>query len=132
MYLGYGIRMALQGGLNVEYICEMLVTQGVSTRYLILYLHRKQLLSLVNLCEEMWLLLRAGEGKTVRNFERMAYYLRNVFLCNGTIAATFFVITAIFTKLPPTNVNDTAKRILPLKSVHIILFIKTYNVRQVF
>ena len=135
MYLGHGIGMALQGGLDVEYICEIVVVHGVCFRYFILYLQRKQLLSLVELCEELWLFLRVGESKTVRDFERTVYYLRNIFLCNGIIAATFYIVTALFTKIPPANVNDTAKRVLPLKWVKISTSFhlkRRYNVRPVF
>ena len=115
MYLGYGVRMALQSGLDIEYICELVIMQGVFFRYVILYLQRKQLVSLVELCEKLWLCLKAGEGNTVRDFERRVYYLRNIFVGNLAIAATFYIATALFTKLPPADVNDTAKRVLPLK-----------------
>ena len=115
MHLGYGVRSALQGGLDVDYICDVVIVQGVCIRYFILYLQRKQLFSLVELCEEMWLFLKAGEGKTVRAFERKVYYLRNFFLWNSMVAVVFYVATAQLIRLPPANVNGTARRVLPLK-----------------
>ena len=115
MHLGYGFRMALQRILDIEYVCEMVIVQGICLRYVLLYWQRNRLKSLIKLSEELWSFLRADEGKTVRGFERKVYYLRNLFFWNTFAAATICITTTPFIKIPSPYVNGTAKRMLPFK-----------------
>ncbi|NP_001177586.1 odorant receptor 226 [Nasonia vitripennis] len=115
LWQGYGYRMIKRGEMEIDFICENIITIGFTLRYIILCLNRELLCHLVESCEKLWDLLEDGETVFVRQFERKGYNFRNFFFGNLMFMATLYTITAAFVKLPPMEPNGTETRMLPFR-----------------
>ncbi|XP_016845188.1 odorant receptor 218 isoform X1 [Nasonia vitripennis] len=115
MWQGYGIRMIQRGDVEVDFICEDIITVGFTIRYLLLCAKREKLCCLVESCEKLWDLLKDGEVIFVRQFARKGYYFRNFILINAMLMAALYSVTAPFVRLPPIEANGTERKILPFR-----------------
>ncbi|NP_001177582.1 odorant receptor 221 [Nasonia vitripennis] len=115
MWQGYGIRMIQRGDVEVDFLCEDIITIGFTIRYIVMRIKREQLCRLVESCEKLWDLLEDGEAVFVRKFERKGYYFRTFILCNALLMAGSYSIAAPFVRLPPLEANGTERKILPFR-----------------
>lgn len=124
MHLGPGVRMMLTNyEVDIEYVFQMVIAQGFSTRFLIFHYKSKKLARLIRICENLWQMLRVGEGRIVKDFEMKVRYFMYYFamtLLSGTI---FFNITAQVARFPPAELNGTDRRMLPFRSVQLLIVI---------
>lgn len=136
MHLGYEIRMVTQGSLEVEGVFESVLVHGLFLRYVLFQYNRDQLALLMKICEELWQRLIDDEGRIVKvrvililervlfakfeflkTFEKKVILLRHFFLWNTLIAIGFYVVTALFVKLPPDSEGGKERRNLAHKYI---------------
>ncbi|NP_001177587.1 odorant receptor 227 [Nasonia vitripennis] len=114
-YAGYGIGMALRRDIEIDYICEQIVVETFSARYILLCFKRAQLRRLIESCKRLWGYLEVGEDIVVRQFERKGHFFRHFLILSSLMAVTSYVVTAHFLRLPPLEANGTERKMLPFR-----------------
>ncbi|KAJ8667477.1 hypothetical protein QAD02_009140 [Eretmocerus hayati] len=114
-YIGYGIRMLVNHRFENDFVCELATVMSVTGRYFMALMKRGKLVELVDMSEQLWNNLREGESQAFSRFERKVRVFRDFTLWITMTVLAAFILTSQFIRLPPTSVNGTDRRILPIR-----------------
>ncbi|NP_001177589.1 odorant receptor 230 [Nasonia vitripennis] len=110
-----GLRMLGHNDIEIEYVFEEVVIHGICARFLILSCRREELAELLLSCEKLWRMLKPGEDRVVKSYEKIARYLAHYITWTTLVAIFFYIVAARIVKLPPAEVNGTERRMLPFR-----------------
>ena len=115
MFMADVVRLLLGQDVDIDCVFEFITAQAGSLKFVMVAAKNAELQALMRHTRELWRLLVADEGKTVRIFERRIRWLVYFFMWSGLALILFYFVTAHMVKLPPVEVNGTERRILPFR-----------------
>ncbi|OXU27321.1 hypothetical protein TSAR_012256 [Trichomalopsis sarcophagae] len=110
-----GLRMLGNNDIEIEYVFEEVVIHGICARFFILSCRREEFTELVLSCEELWRMLKPGEDRVVKSYEKISRYLVHYITWTTLVAIFFYIVAARIVRLPPAEVNGTERRMLPFR-----------------